>query len=54
MRDYDGDMNYFQNQLTKAGITEEECNMCDYCGLTFSELQHIVDYEIRKKKEKSN
>ena len=42
-RDYDGDMSYFQEQLAKKGITKEMLDMDNYAGLTFSELQSIVD-----------
>lgn len=41
--DFDGDMSYFQEQLERAGITKEQFNMDDYAGLTFYELQGIVD-----------
>lgn len=49
MYDYDGDMNYFQRQLERAGISKEEVDMCNYAGLTTKELQGIVDSEIRAK-----
>lgn len=49
MYDYDGDMNYFQRQLERAGISKEEVDMCNYAGLTARELQGIVDSEIRAK-----
>lgn len=50
MRDYEGDMDYFQKQLTRAGISRDEFDMDNYCGLTFRELQSIVDAVIRNKK----
>lgn len=43
MRDYDGDMKFFQDQLAKKGITKEMLDMEDFIGLTASELQSIVD-----------
>ena len=49
MYDYDGNMGYFQRQLEKAGISQEEVDMCNYAGLTTRELQGIVDSEIRAK-----
>lgn len=32
MYDYDGDMGYFQRQLEKAGISQEEVDMNNYAG----------------------
>lgn len=49
MYDYDEDMSYFQRQLEKAGISQEEVDMNNYAGLTERELQGIVDSEIRVK-----
>ena len=46
--DYDGDMEYYQNQLLKKGITKEMLNMDNFAGLTARELQSIVD-SARKK-----
>lgn len=43
MRDYTGDMNYFQNQLLEKGITKEMLNLDNFAGLTARELQDIVD-----------
>ena len=43
MCDYDGDMGYFQRQLEKAGISQEEVDMNNYAGLTARELQSIVE-----------
>ena len=42
MYDYDGDMGYFQRQLEKAGISQEEVDMNNYAGLTARELQSMV------------
>ena len=50
MRDYTGDMDYFQNQLTRAGISRKEFDMGDYVGLTARELQSIVNAVIANKK----
>lgn len=41
--DYEGSMEYFQNQLAKKGITKEMLDMDNFCGLTANELQNIVD-----------
>lgn len=49
MYDYDGDMVYFQRQLEKAGISQEEVDMNNYAGLTARELQSIVDGAIKTK-----
>lgn len=43
MRDYDGDMSYYQNQLLKKGITKDMLDMDNYAGLTARQLQGIVD-----------
>lgn len=53
MRDYEGDMSYFQDQLAKKGITKEMLDMDNYAGLTERELQSIVDNVRIKKKEKT-
>ena len=49
MYDYDGDMGYFQRQLERAGINQEEFNMYNFVGLTADELQGIVNFIIRSK-----
>lgn len=41
--DYEGDMSYYQDQLTKKGITKDMLNMDNYAGCTAGELQSIVD-----------
>ena len=51
MRDYDGDMKFFQDQLAKKGITKEMLDMDNYAGLTFRQLQSIVDSAKIVKKE---
>lgn len=48
--DYDGEMDFFQKQLTAAGISPAECDMTRFCGCTFRQLQGIVDVMIAKKK----
>lgn len=53
MYDYSGDMSYFQNQLTAKGITKEMFDMDNYAGLTFKELQGIVDSLQSKKREEA-
>ena len=51
-QDYDGGMSYYQEQLTKKGITKEMFNMDKYAGLTARELQNIVDsVQLVKNKE---
>ena len=47
--DYDGDIGYFQRQLERAGINQEEFNMYNFVGLTADELQGIVNFVIRTK-----
>lgn len=49
MKDYQGSMDYFQDQLTKAGITKDEIDMGNYVGLTSAELQSVVNYHISRK-----
>lgn len=51
MRDYDGNMKYYQDQLAKKGITKEMIDMDNYVGLTARELQAIVDGAKRIDKE---
>ncbi len=43
MKDYSGDMSYYQNQLLKKGVTKEMFDMDMFEGLTPSELQNIVN-----------
>lgn len=50
--DYDGDMEYYQNQLLKKGITKEMLNMDNFAGLTARELQSIVDSARKKDNNK--
>lgn len=52
MRDYQGDMRYFQDQLAHAGITKDMVDMDNFTGLTYRELQSIVDYQITLHKQK--
>ncbi len=49
--DYDGDMKYYQDQLAEKGITKDMLDMDNFCGLTASELQNIVDGARIVKKE---
>lgn len=49
--DYEGDMKYYQDQLTKKGISKEMLDMDNYAGLTARELQSIVDNARLVKKE---
>lgn len=48
MYDYDGDMGYFQRQLEKAGISQEEVDMNNYAGLTARELQSMLTVRLRQ------
>ena len=53
--DYDGDMKFYQDQLSKKGITKEMLDMDNYAGLTARQLQSIVDSaRIVKKEEATN
>lgn len=52
MYDYSGEMSYFQNQLSDAGITKDVLDMDEFAGLTRPELQSIVDYAIKVQKSK--
>lgn len=52
MQDYDGNMSYYQSQLSRKGITKEMLDMEDFIGLTPRELQSIVDsVELKNGKE---
>lgn len=46
--DYDGNMSYFQDQLSRAGITVDQIDMTNYAGLTKRELQGLVDIIIKR------
>lgn len=48
--DYEGSMEFFQNQLAAKGITKEMLNMDNFAGLTARELQNIVNSARLKKK----
>lgn len=48
MRDYDGPMEYFIEQLHNAGVYEDEFDIRDWVGCTKDELQGLVDLHIRK------
>lgn len=52
MYDYSGDMSFFQNQLSDAGITKDMLNLDEFAGSTQEELQSIVDYAIKVQKSK--
>lgn len=49
MYDYEGDMEFYQKQLTAVGIPQERFDMDNYVGLTARELQGIVDSVIAQK-----
>lgn len=44
MKDYEGSMDYFQQQLAEKGIDKSRLNISDYVGLSKNELQWIVDH----------
>lgn len=52
MYDYRGDMSFFQNQLSDAGITKDMLDLDEFVGSTQEELQSIVDYAIKVQKSK--
>lgn len=52
MYDYSGDMSYFQNQLSDAGITKDILDLDEFVESTQEELQSIVDYAIKVQKSK--
>lgn len=52
MYDYQSNMDYFQKQLDKEGITIDEFDIGNYIGLTYAELQSIVNSVIQYKKTK--
>ena len=54
MYDYAGDMEYYQKQLEKKGITKEMFDITDYAGLTPRELQNLVNSLRLVRKEKKN
>lgn len=45
-RDYEGDMDFFVNQLEKAGVTKEEFDVTNWVGCTKTELQALTDRAI--------
>jgi len=50
-RDYDGDMEFYQRQLLKKGITKEMLDMNRFAGCTPSELKSIANNARIIKKE---
>ena len=48
-RDFEGDMDVYQRQLAKKGITKDMLDMEQFIGLTARELQSIVDHAELKK-----
>lgn len=50
--DYQGDMDFFQDQLSAVGITVEQFDITNYCGCTARELQGIVNSVIANYKAK--
>lgn len=51
--DYDGEMSFYQDQLSRAGITREQLDMDNYVGLTARQLQGIVNLAIARHKKKA-
>lgn len=51
MKDYCGDMSYYQEQLARKGITKEMLDMDNFVGLSAKELQSIVDNTFLKNKD---
>ncbi|MDE7426049.1 MAG: hypothetical protein K2N51_20520 [Lachnospiraceae bacterium] len=51
--DYAGNMEYYQNQLLRKGITKDMLDMDQFSGLTARELQGIVNSAKIVVKEKS-
>lgn len=50
--DFDGNMEYYQNQLLRKGITKDMLDMDNFVGLTARELQSIVDGARKKDNNK--
>ena len=48
--DYEIDM--LQNELAKNGISQDQLDLCNYAGLTYTELKSIVNAAIANKKKK--
>ena len=50
MYDYSGDMEIFKRKLRAAGIDDQEHDIEDYAGLTYNELNDLVNMWIAKAK----
>lgn len=48
----DAQIENFQLQLDKAGVTKEEFDLCNYIGCTYSEMKRTVDAVLVWKKNK--
>lgn len=48
--DYEIDM--LQNELAKNGISQDQLDLSNYAGLTYTELKSIVNAAIANKKKK--
>ena len=46
----DYEIRMLQEELAKNGITEEELDLCNYAGPTYTELNGIVQCAIARKK----
>lgn len=53
MRDYEGPMSYFEEQLFAEGITREDFDIRNWVGCTKRELQGLVDMQIQKKRRET-
>lgn len=48
----DYEINMLQNELAKNGISQDQLDLCNYAGLTYTELKGIVNAAIANKKKK--
>ena len=48
--DYEIEM--LQNEIAKNGISQDQLDLCNYAGLTFTELKGIVNAAIASKKKR--
>lgn len=48
--DYEIEM--LQNELARNGISQDQLDLCNYAGLTYTELKGIVNAAIANKKKK--
>ena len=48
----DYEINMLQNELAKNGISKDQLDLCNYVGLTCTELKGIVNAAIANKKKR--